>query len=227
MHISGWPGLRTRHRPPPPSPAPPGADSQEGSMTRRLVGLLLLSAAAGCGSGRLVPSESPEPSYAPSDPAPMSEPAPAAQPTPQAAAPAPPRQPRPRRPRPPVTPTPPAMPHPGMLRQPVTPRMAASRSRSAGSVSTAPAGSLRRPAWSSGTTAPTPASGPPWAAERGPAVDFSRDIVIVAAAGQRATGGNAIAVERVNRTGDGLAVEVVETNPGPGCMTSPGADTTC
>ena len=33
-----------------------------------------------------------------------------------------------------------------------------------------------------------------------PAVDFSRDIVIAAASGQRATGGNAIAVERVTRT---------------------------
>ena len=46
-----------------------------------------------------------------------------------------------------------------------------------------------------------------------PSVDFSRDIVIAVAAGQRATGGNAIAVERVTRTGDGLAVEVVETSP--------------
>ena len=51
-----------------------------------------------------------------------------------------------------------------------------------------------------------------------PAVDFSRDIVIAAATGQRATGGHAIAVERVTRTGDGLAVEVVETTPGPGCV---------
>ena len=51
-----------------------------------------------------------------------------------------------------------------------------------------------------------------------PAVDFSRDIVIAAASGQRATGGNAIAVERVTRTGDGLAVEVVETTPGPNCV---------
>ena len=53
-----------------------------------------------------------------------------------------------------------------------------------------------------------------------PAVDFSRDIVIAVAAGQRATGGNAIAVERVTRTADGLAVEVVETSPAPGCMTT-------
>jgi hypothetical protein len=51
-------------------------------------------------------------------------------------------------------------------------------------------------------------------------VDFRRDIVIAAAAGQRTTGGNAIAIERVTRTGDGLAVEVVETTPGPGCMTT-------
>ena len=53
-----------------------------------------------------------------------------------------------------------------------------------------------------------------------PAVDFSRDIVIAAAAGQQPTGGTAITVQRVNRTGDGLAVEVLETTPGQGCMTT-------
>jgi hypothetical protein len=171
-------------------------------MTRRLVGLLLLSAVAGCGSGRLVPSGSPEPSYAPSDPTPVSEPAPAAQPTPQAAAPAP---------APASTADPNAAgyaPYGGQLIQ----------IRRIGQYSTSgittPARLVIRDDSSYASFWTSLGAG------ARPAVDFSRDIVIVAAAGQRATGGNAIAVERVSRTGDGLAVEVVETNPGPGCMTT-------
>jgi hypothetical protein len=50
-----------------------------------------------------------------------------------------------------------------------------------------------------------------------PSVDFSRDVVIVAAAGQQQTGGHGIEVSRVVRAGQGLAVEVLETAPGPGC----------
>jgi hypothetical protein len=53
-----------------------------------------------------------------------------------------------------------------------------------------------------------------------PSVDFSRDVVIAVAAGQRNTGGHTIAVERVVRDGAGLAVTVVETQPGAGCMTT-------
>lgn len=53
-----------------------------------------------------------------------------------------------------------------------------------------------------------------------PSVDFSRDVVIAVAAGQRTTGGHAIAVTRVTRAGAGLAVDVVETVPGAGCMTT-------
>ena len=53
-----------------------------------------------------------------------------------------------------------------------------------------------------------------------PAVDFNQDVVIVAAAGQRPTGGHEIAVDRVTRTQGGLSVEVVERAPGPNCMTS-------
>jgi hypothetical protein len=50
-----------------------------------------------------------------------------------------------------------------------------------------------------------------------PSVDFTQDVVIVAAAGQQQTGGHGIQVSRVVRSGQGLAVEVVETAPGPGC----------
>jgi hypothetical protein len=53
-----------------------------------------------------------------------------------------------------------------------------------------------------------------------PAVDFNRDVVIVAAAGQRPTGGHEIAVTRVTQTQGGLTVEVVERAPGPNCMTT-------
>lgn len=175
-------------------------------MTRRILGLLLF-ATAGCGSGRLVPSGSPAPAYTPSEPTAVAAPAPATEPAPQVTpgqAPAP-------------DPAPPAgadaagagyAPYGG---QPV-------QIRRIGQYST------------SGITAPArlvirddSAYARFWAslgAGDRPLVDFSRDIVIAAAAGQRATGGNAIAVERVTRTGDGLAVEVVETAPGPDCATS-------
>jgi hypothetical protein len=53
-----------------------------------------------------------------------------------------------------------------------------------------------------------------------PSVDFSRDVVIVAAAGQRPTGGYEIMVDRVTNEGGELTAEVVETTPGPNCMTT-------
>jgi hypothetical protein len=53
-----------------------------------------------------------------------------------------------------------------------------------------------------------------------PTVDFSRDLVIAVAAGQRPGGGHQIAVDRVTQTSGGLRVEVLETTPGPDCMTS-------
>src|SRR5262249_59524025 len=53
-----------------------------------------------------------------------------------------------------------------------------------------------------------------------PSVDFTHDLVIVAAAGQQPTGGHSIAVERVTRVGAGLAVEVAETVPPQGCLTT-------
>lgn len=53
-----------------------------------------------------------------------------------------------------------------------------------------------------------------------PAVDFNRDVVVVAAAGQRPTGGHEIAIDRVTQADGGLTVEVVERAPGPNCMTT-------
>jgi hypothetical protein len=53
-----------------------------------------------------------------------------------------------------------------------------------------------------------------------PAVDFTRDVVVAVAAGQRPTGGYEIAVNRVRQANGELTVEVVETTPGPNCMTT-------
>lgn len=53
-----------------------------------------------------------------------------------------------------------------------------------------------------------------------PTVDFSQDVVVAVAAGQRPTGGYEIAVERVINNNGELTAEVVETTPGPNCMTT-------
>jgi hypothetical protein len=53
-----------------------------------------------------------------------------------------------------------------------------------------------------------------------PAVDFTKDLVLAVAAGQRSTGGYEIEIERVTQTGGALAVEVQETSPGPNCVTT-------
>jgi hypothetical protein len=53
-----------------------------------------------------------------------------------------------------------------------------------------------------------------------PEVDFSRDLVVAVAAGQRPTGGHEIAVDRVSQHNGELTIAVVETTPGPNCMTT-------
>jgi len=53
-----------------------------------------------------------------------------------------------------------------------------------------------------------------------PAVDFTRDVVIVVAAGERPSGGYEIAVSQVTQTNGELRVEVRETSPGPNCLSS-------
>jgi PrcB C-terminal len=53
-----------------------------------------------------------------------------------------------------------------------------------------------------------------------PAVDFTKDMVVAVAAGQRPSGGYEIQVHRVTQQGGELTVEVQETAPGPNCMTS-------
>ena len=162
-------------------------------MTRSLYYLALLTTAA-CGSGRVAPSDAAEPSGDPSAPpvaapAPISEPAPEGAPTPVGDAAAP------------------YVPYDAAASLPM---------RRIGQWST------------SGVTTPArevirddSAYTRFWAglgAGQRPSVDFSRDVVIAVAAGQRPTGGHGIAVTRVVRQGAGLAVEVVETVPGPGCV---------
>lgn len=53
-----------------------------------------------------------------------------------------------------------------------------------------------------------------------PAIDFTRDVVVAVAAGQRPTGGHEIAIDRVTHVSGELTVEVVERTPGPNCMTT-------
>jgi hypothetical protein len=53
-----------------------------------------------------------------------------------------------------------------------------------------------------------------------PEVDFTRDLVVVVAAGQRPTGGHEIAVDQVAQSGTALTISVLETRPGPNCMTT-------
>lgn len=50
-----------------------------------------------------------------------------------------------------------------------------------------------------------------------PQVDFSRDLVIAAASGPRPSGGHEIAVVGVSRHQGELRIEVAETSPGAGC----------
>ena len=53
-----------------------------------------------------------------------------------------------------------------------------------------------------------------------PEVDFTKAVVVAVAAGQRPSGGYEIAVNRVGQADGELTVEVLETSPGPNCITS-------
>jgi len=162
-------------------------------MTRRSLTFVVFLSSA-CGTGRLVPSDTAEPAAQPAEPTAVAPPAPAAEPSP-APAPAPP-----------------------------------------GAAAYQPYGGEAVPIRRIGQYSNSGISTPErvvirddssyarfWAnlnAGARPAVDFTRDLVIAAAAGQQQTGGYSIAVERVFRSGEGLAVEVVQTMPGPGCTTA-------
>jgi protease stability complex PrcB-like protein len=51
-----------------------------------------------------------------------------------------------------------------------------------------------------------------------PAVDFDREMVIVAALGERTSGGFSILVDRVTESGNGLTVSVRSVSPGSSCI---------
>ena len=53
-----------------------------------------------------------------------------------------------------------------------------------------------------------------------PAIDFDRQMVIVATMGRQSTGGYLITMPAVHEQGAQLFVEVVEVSPGAGCMTT-------
>ena len=159
--------------------------------------LALLSTTA-CGSGRLVPAPAEAP--APAGPGPVAAPAPAAEPAP-------------------ATPPPSAAPA----------RDGAAPYAAYGASGTLPIRRIGQ--WTaSGIDSPErkvirddSTFAQFWqalGAGQRPVVDFSRDVVIAVAAGQRPTGGHAIAVERVARAGRSMTVDVVETVPGPGCWTT-------
>ena len=51
-----------------------------------------------------------------------------------------------------------------------------------------------------------------------PAIDFSREMIVVAALGSRGTGGYSILLEGATETADGTAVTVKSTSPGSTCL---------
>jgi hypothetical protein len=53
-----------------------------------------------------------------------------------------------------------------------------------------------------------------------PAVDFTREIVVLVAMGRRSSGGYTVHVDAVSRSGDGALVRYTATRPGDGCMST-------
>lgn len=65
--------------------------------------------------------------------------------------------------------------------------------------------------WRDATAGIVPAPDPP-------DVDFDMEIALLAAAGERPTGGHTVTIEAARVVGDTLHVDVVERSPGRGCM---------
>jgi hypothetical protein len=201
-------------------------------MTRESLSLLTALSLVACGTGHVVPADTAEPAAGPeaapvASPSPTSAPAPKVpegEPTATTAAPAP-APATTAAPSPTPGATAPAGTNPAVA--PVAPAAGYAPYDSSGSIAIRRIGQ-----WStSNLTAPTrvvirddTTYARFWSslgdAGSRPSVDFTRDLVIAVAAGQQATGGHSIAVERVTRVGPGLAVEVVETVPQQGCATT-------
>jgi len=185
-------------------------------MIGRSLSLLVLMSTAACGSCRLVPADTEPASAPPPSSEPAAAPAPSSEPTAQA-------------------PADTARPAPAAVPVPAAPAASAAPAAGYAPYDSSSSIALRRIGqWStSGITAPArvvirdDASYAKFWSTLGdagsrPSVDFTRDIVIAAAAGQQTTGGRSIAIERVTRVGSGLAIEVTETVPPPGCQVTQG-----
>ena len=168
-------------------------------MTARILSIVAAALVAACGSGTMRPADEPEPVT----PAPSVEPS-----TPVDAEPVPATSPAPETPTPAADTAPSANPAPGTDVQ---------MRRIGRWVSSGIAGSRR-------LVILDPATWAHFWSELGagvrPQVDFGNDLVIAVAAGERTTGGHDIEVRRVTRAGNELRIEVLETYPSEGCVTT-------
>ena len=159
--------------------------------------LLLLTLAGGCGTGRLIPSDTP-PSPEPAEPTAVAEPAPAPAPAPN--------------------------PSPAPPTEPVSPQGYAPYGegstlelRRLGQWTHSGIGESRRLVIRDANS--FAAFWSELGAGDRPQVDFTRYLVIAAAAGQQPTGGYGVTVSKVSLSGGDLTAEVVEQSPGPNCVT--------
>ncbi|HEY7505342.1 MAG TPA: protease complex subunit PrcB family protein [Gemmatimonadales bacterium] len=177
-------------------------------MTARFISFAAVAALLGCGSGTIRPSDDtggvePAPSVAPSPPVADPDPAPVPSPAPEA-------------------------PEAGGAPSSASPR----DSGTAGQAEPGTAVEIRRIGrWvSSGIRGARrlvirdPATWAHFWSELGagvrPDVDFQNDLVIAVAAGERSSGGHDIEVRQVERAGGQLRIEVLETYPSTGCVTT-------
>ena len=177
-------------------------------MTTRILTLAVAAALAGCGSGSIRPADdtgavAPAPSPAPSAPVIDTDPAPSPSPSPEAPTSDPDREPG-----------------------------AEPDTSTAGALEPGTDVEIRRIGrWvSSGIRGARrlvirdPATWTQFWSELGagvrPEVNFSHDIVIAVAAGERSSGGHDIEVRQVTRAGGQLRIAVMETYPSSGCTTT-------
>jgi hypothetical protein len=175
-------------------------------MTARILSLAAVASLLGCGSGTVRPTDDtggvePAPSVAPSPPVADTDPAPVPAPAPEA---------------------------PGAAAAPAPP----ADSMTAGTAEPGTNVEIRRIGrWvSSGIRGARrlvirdPATWAHFWSELGagvrPEVDFRNDLVIAVAAGERSSGGHDIEVRQVERAGGQLRIQVLETYPSEGCVTT-------
>jgi hypothetical protein len=174
-------------------------------MTARILSLAAAAALVACGSGSIRPSDEPEPVT----PAPSVEPS-----TPVDPEPTPATSPAPEAPPPSAAPAPVADTAAGANPAPGTD---VQMRRIGRWVSSGISGARR-------LVILDPATWSHFWSELGagvrPQVDFGNDLVIAVASGERTSGGHDIEVRRVTRTGNELRIEVLETYPSEGCVTT-------